>query len=159
MPNPSLLDIQDSLLAVVRGSTTLGQYCQSIEPYEGGLTPETLAIAAQLYRYPACLLVYQGSTPSTQANKSITITETHALLLLDENRQGIQQALRGDAQSRNVGTYRMVVDARQLLIGNRLSRTDIAPLTYGGDVSVLATETFSAYQALFLTWYAYRIGV
>ena len=159
MPNPSVIDIQDTLLAVIRGSSTLGSYCRSIEVYEGGLTPEQLALSAQLYRYPACLLNYQGSTPSTQANKSITLTETHALLLLDQNRQGIQQALRGDAQAVNVGTYQMVVDARQLLIGNRLGRTDLAPLTYGGDVALLATETFSAYQALFLTWYVYRIGV
>lgn len=148
MPNLTIAQIEDALLAAIRADSDLklvanGGYTKLIDSYAGQFEQAKDEI---ILLYPCVLVLFVKAAYDTNANRSADCRLTFDVLVADQNLRGSKGAARGSAGS--VGTYRMMEDVRDLLQGNRLGLDALDPLhltqqslvAYTPDISVYALE-------------------
>lgn len=120
----------------------MGSYCKTIESYAGQLEDD---IKKMVMSFPAIFVMFSGSEAKMLTNLKYERTLDFTLFVASKN-------LRGNIAARKdkYGTYQMLDDLRELLVGNRLS-LEIEPLSLLREETILNTKEFSVYASDFRT--------
>lgn len=154
MASPTLAQIEDGLLTVLRDSTTLGNYCRTIASYAGQLEADLSAFPVNC---PAIYAMLESTTATQRAQQLQEKTATWSFFLIEQNLRGNEASRRGAAGS--VGTYQMLQDLQRLLLGNRLGlEPELNGFWQLGEQSILNTARWSIYQAQYRTFWRIRAG-
>jgi phage gp37-like protein len=145
----TLSDVEDGILAAIRGDEVLAAALKTIESFQGqNLQAIEDELAHTPHRFPGVFVVFVGADykPLTQFEEEADFT--FALLAVAQSLRGNQAARRGTSGS--MGTYSILNELRRLLIGNTLNLTEVLPMWLHREDAVHNSKALSIYEARYI---------
>lgn len=138
-------EIEDAILAAIRGDAGLAAVCKTIEPFAGDLETLAAKIDRLIDPLPAVWTVYRGSLFTESANRSYDDEMSFAVLVAAKSLRG-RDAAKKEA-------YEILELLKSLLVDNNLG-LDIDPLEPVSIELVAISDRWAIYGFILKTYFS-----